>query len=61
MKIDAHSIRVAEREGSGQQIPLYQKITRHEDPADLGYERDDQDRSDMNELARHFGMKLPAP
>jgi hypothetical protein len=27
----------------------------------LGYEPDNQDRSDMTELARHFGIELPAP
>ena len=27
----------------------------------LGYEPDDQDRSDMAELARHFQIELPAP
>jgi len=29
--------------------------------AHLGYEPDDQDRADMTELARHFGIELPAP
>lgn len=32
VKIDAHSIRVTEREGSGQPLSLYQKTTGLEDP-----------------------------